>query len=218
MFADRFYMKVKKVLILSLIMFISCFGNTAYSDDSLVSENFLKRHSGKAFDPSREISYDQLLALIQAARWACSSFNDQPWNFIICERSITPEAYQKALSSIIPSQQKWAMNAPMLVVIIARTNFLYNGKFNEWAEYDTGAAAISMALQACDLDLMTHQIGGFDKSKIIQDFELEENFKPLSIMAIGYESEGDSNPEPRTRRQIGENFFLGGTEQSVPEW
>lgn len=178
--------------------------------ENLVSEIFMKRHSGNYFDAGAYPSGETIEALIEAARWAPSSFNDQPWNFIICDKASTPEAYEKALSTIIPSQQAWAKNAPILVIVVARTKFLYNGKANEWAHYDTGAAALNMALQASDLDLMAHTIGGYDKQKIIAAFGLPENFVPQSIIAIGYESnEPQPQPKPRVRREIKENFFLG---------
>lgn len=171
---------------------------------------FFKRHSGRAFDSSREVSEGQIESLIQAARWAPSSHNDQPWNYIICHRALSPEAYHLALSSFKDRQKKWVKNAPLFVVIVARKLHLHDGSPNYWAEYDTGASAVSMALQAVSLGLMAHQIGGFDKEKVKRDFQLPENCKPMAIMVIGYENpEGDSILKPRVRRPVKENFFLG---------
>ena len=137
---------------------------------SAPEEIFLKRHSGKTFDPTQAVSQEQIVDLSEAAKWAPSSRNDQPWNFIFCDKYTTPEAYLKVLDSLNTSNQKWAQEAPLLVVIVARTKETHKGKQNEWADYDTGAAAISMALQASEMGLMAHQIGGLIKKKFVKVF------------------------------------------------
>lgn len=203
------------ILFLLLFSFLTPF---TYSQEINPAEIFLKRHSYKAYDPTLEVNQEQMLALISAAKWAPSSHNDQPWNFIFCDKTRTPEAYLKAFDSLKETQQAWVQDAPLLVVVVARTKELHKGKMNEWAEYDTGAAGISMALQASELGLMAHQIGGFDKAKIKESFQLPENHKPLTIMVIGYEAPGeDSNAKPRTRRPINENFFLGEWNRGIEE-
>src|SRR5262249_16766267 len=154
------------------------------SEEAHVSPIFMKRHSGKSYDASKKVSQDQIQALMEAARWAPSSHNDQPWNFIFCDRDLTPEAYAKVLSSFKDTVQQWAKKAPLFVIVTTRLQLLYKDKPNEWADYDAGAAGISMALQAADLGLMAHQIGGFDKAKVRLDFQLPENIKPLAIMVI----------------------------------
>jgi len=171
-------------------------------------EIFLKRHSGKAFDPLGNVTQEQIRTIIEAGKWAPSSHNDQPWNFIICHRNLTPEAYQKAFSCFKPTQQAWAQDAPLFIMVVVRTKELYDGKFNYWAEYDTGASAISMALQATALGLMAHQVGGFDKDRARSLFKLPEECKPMAIMVIGYEA-FDPNALPRERREVGKNCFLG---------
>lgn len=193
--------------IIPFLLIIMSFSSLSFSHE--VSDIFIKRHSGKSYDSSRTVSMDQITTLIEAARWAPSSHNDQPWNFIICERTLTPEAYQKAFSSLKPeTQQKWAANAPLLIIVVARSQELYKTKFNPWHEYDTGAAAVSMALQAADLGLMAHQIGGFNKEIILKEFSLPENCNPLTIMVVGYELPEENTPS-RERRASGTNFFLG---------
>lgn len=186
-----------------------------YGDSKLLSEIFLKRHSGINFE-IKPVGEDQKHALIQAARWSPSSFNDQPWNFIFCDRFNTPEAYLKAYDSIYG--QDWIENVPLFVIVIARTEFRYNGELNEWAHYDTGAAALAMSLQATDMGLMAHQIGGFDKEIIKQEFYLPDGYSPLTIIAIGYEDTSEaSTEEPRTRYPINENFFSGEWERSLDQ-
>lgn len=194
----------------SLVLILFIFVFTSLHAASPVSEIFIKRHSGKSYDPARPIAEDQLRALVDAARWAPSSHNDQPWNFIFCDREKTPEAYQTALSSLKGTQQLWVKNAPLIVIIAARTQTLYKNKPNEWAQYDTGAAAVSMALQAADLGLMAHQIGGFDDELIKQAFPFPDNVTPVTLMVLGYEaSESDPQAKPRERRPSSQNFFLG---------
>ncbi len=181
----------------------------------LVSEIFLKRHSGKAYYPSIGIPKEQLWSLMESARWTPSSFNDQPWNFIFCDKALNPEAYKNALESLV-GNQKWAKKAPMLIVVIARTKFTYNNLANEWAFYDTGAAALAMSLQAADIGLMVHQIGGFDKQKIRQDFNLPADYEPVVVMTLGYEDmESSGEAAPRIRRPMDENFFMGSWGQWV---
>ena len=204
-------MKINKFAIVCLVLFTTLIGNLSISasiNDSLVSEIIIKRHSGKNYSQSELISYDQILSLMEAARWAPSSYNDQPWNFILCEKDMTHEDYEKVLNCLIPSQKKWAENAPILVVIVARKKFQHNGKPNEWAEYDTGAAVQNLALQAVEIGLMAHSIGGFDKEKLIQDLHIPADFQPMCVVAIGYEV-ADEVEKPRIRKPIGENFFFG---------
>lgn len=202
-------MEYKNKLLMYLFTLTCCFFSTlTSSEESLVSDNFIKRHSGTSFDPSRFLDNMQINALITAAKWTPSSFNDQPWNFIICDLVQTPEAYEKALASIYESQRDWVHNAPVLIVVVVRTKYSYNDEVNEWAEYDTGAATFSMSLQATDLELMTHQLGGFDSEFVRKAFQIPEDYKPIAIMAVGYET-ADAEPQQRERLPVGKNFFLG---------
>jgi nitroreductase len=179
-----------------------------YGDSSLLSEIFIKRHSGKNFEVM-ELTEEQYEALIQSARWTPSSYNDQPWNFIFCDRYKNPQAYGKVINSIYG--QDWVENVQLFVITIVRHNFDYNQEENEWALYDTGAAALSMSLQASEMGLMAHQIGGFDRDEIKQEFNLPDGFEPITIIAIGYEKTAidSSEEEPRTRYPKEKNFFSG---------
>lgn len=196
----------------SILLFFAVFFalHTLSSEEILGSPLFLARHSGKTYDPNRDLSLDQIQALITAARWAPSSHNDQPWNFILCHRTHTPEAWEKAFRAFKPRQQAWTQNAPLFAITITRTTLSKTGKVNSYAEYDTGAAAFSIALQAVNLGLMAHQVGGFDKEIISKEFHLPENCKPMTIIVIGYEGSDSSSPlYLRDRKSISENFFWG---------
>ncbi len=186
--------------VLTLLLSSACLN--AYNE-SLLPEIFMKRHSGTEYQ-TIPLTEDQIQALVQAARWTPSSYNDQPWNFIFCDQFTNPEAYLKAVDSIYG--QEWVESAPLLVIAVVRSNFLYNEEFNDWAEYDTGAAVLSMSLAATELGLMAHQIGGFDREQIQEDFNIPEGYTPITITAIGYESETPSETS-RIRRSVEENFF-----------
>lgn len=187
--------------------------SSLYGDSALLPDVFMRRHSGTEYN-LQPLTEDHMQALVQSARWTPSSYNDQPWNFIFCDRYSTPEAYFKVVDSIYG--QEWVEEAPLLVIVVVRSNFLYNGKKNDWAEYDTGAAAYGMSLAATEMGLMAHQIGGFDPEQIKEEFAIPEGFTPLALIAIGYESDSASESE-RIRRPVTENFFKGDWGHPIDE-
>jgi nitroreductase len=166
-----------------------------------------KRHSGYSFDSTRSVTSDQIQSIIKAGRSAPSSYNDQPWYFIICDRTTNPAAYNKVFNTLVGFNQNWVKNVPLLIVSVASANS-HKGAFNRWAQYDTGAAAFSMMLQATSLGLMAHQMGGFDELKLREVFGISQDFVPMAVMAIGYAAEGDVAIE-KDRKPISENFFMG---------
>lgn len=168
---------------------------------------FEQRHSGRSYD-EREVTRDQIQQLIEGTQLAPSCYNDQPWTFIICSKSEDPEAYQKLLSTLAEGNQAWAKNAHVLIAVISGTKFHHNGKPNRWGPYDTGAAGMSMALEAVNLGLMAHQMGGFDEKKLSELFQIPEGHIPQSVMAVGYEAK-DATIIPKERNKIAKNFFAG---------
>jgi len=174
-------------------------------------ENLIhSRHSGRTYDSSKSLSREQIDRLIEAARYSPSCYNDQPWNFIICDKTTHPEAYQKAFNTLVEFNQGWAKNAPVLVIIVAGSTFAKNQKPNRWGQYDAGAAAMSMMYAAESLGLMTHQMGGFDEAKIQKEFNIPEGYIPMAVMSVGYEAENaqDKNT-PKERKPVDANFFFG---------
>lgn len=166
------------------------------------------RFSGRSYDSSRPVTQEQLRALVEAAHIAPSCYNEQPWSFIICDRNQDPKAYDKTFSTLMEANQKWAQEAPVLIISVAGSKFSRNGKPNRWGQFDTGAAAISMALEAVELGLMAHQMGGFDEKKISELFSIPEEFTPMSVMAIGYPAE-DIVQSEKERKPVSQSFFLG---------
>lgn len=168
---------------------------------------FLKRHSGRSYDPARKVLSEDLKTILEAARWAPSCYGDEPWRFIVCEKK---DAYEKVFNTLAPANQKWAGNAPILIISIACSTFSHTQKHNRWAAYDTGAAAMSLALQAADLGLMAHQMGGFDLPALAKAFELSEDCIPMAVIALGYEvKDAPDKNAPRHRKSLEENFFEG---------
>ncbi|MFN4173983.1 MAG: nitroreductase family protein [Parachlamydiaceae bacterium] len=175
--------------------------------EETLTEVISERKSGKNFDPAKKITDQQIKDLIHAAHNAPSCYNEQPWRFLICNKATHNDAFQKVFSSLAEANQKWAGNASALIVVSASTKFARNGKDNRWGPYDTGAAAILMALKATELGLLTHQMGGFDEKKIATDFQIPEGYTPYAVMAVGY----SAAPEdlPRNRNPIATQFFDG---------
>ena len=181
-----------------------------------VHDLITSRWSGVSYDPDRQVTIDDLRALAEAGRWAPSCFGDQPWRILFCSKASNPQAWQKAFDCLAEGNQPWCRNAPVLAIICADTRFSQNDKTNAWHAYDTGAAAVSICLQAGHLGLMTHQMAGFDPETARQDFAIPERINPLAMMTIGYQTTEDNIPDalrerelkPRQRNPLADNFFL----------
>ncbi|MES2626094.1 MAG: nitroreductase family protein, partial [Pseudomonadota bacterium] len=177
-----------------------------------------QRYSGVSFDSTRPVAHQTLLTLAEAARWAPSCFGDEPWRFIICSKQDNPDAWNKALECLVEKNRAWCQHAPVLIITCASLLFDHNGTPNSFGPYDTGAAAMSMCLQATALGLMTHQMAGFVADKARELFAIPETVKPLAMMAVGYQLPEASLLEefktrelsPRKRKPLAEHFF-GGT-------
>ena len=182
-----------------------------------INDMLASRWSGVAFDPGRPVEAEKLSACIEAARWSLSCYGAQPWNFIICDRSRDEAAWDTAFDCLVEGNRAWARNAPVLILAVAVERFRHNGEPNRWAQYDTGAAGISLCLQATDLGLMAHQMGGFDAHKSSQIFGIPDDYTPMAMIAIGYQIAREAIPEerqdrefaPRKRNPAGEHFFFG---------
>lgn len=182
-----------------------------------IHELLANRWSGRAYDAERFVTEEQVISLLEAARWAPSCFGDQPWRFVVCSKSTDAEAWQRAYDCLVPGNQSWAVNAPLLILICADTLFSHNQKENRWAGYDTGAAAENLCLQATGLGLMAHQMGGFDSNKAREAFAVPSQFELMAMLSVGYPAQLESlsaeqrerEIAPRARRPLGELFFSG---------
>lgn len=182
-----------------------------------ISEIIANRWSGRAYNPNKPVTDEQVTALLEAARWAPSCYGDQPWRFVLCNKGKNPQAWQAAFDTLAESNQAWAKNAPLLVLVCANTLFRHNGKPNRWAAYDTGAATENLCLQATELRLVAHQMGGFSVEAARKAFYVPEQFELMAMVAIGHGDTPESLPDdlrerqlaPRQRLALGELFFDG---------
>lgn len=181
------------------------------------------RWSGRAYDANQSVSEAQVISLLEAARWAPSCFGDQPWRFVVCNKTNNLQAWQAAFDSLVPGNQGWAVNAPVLLLICADTLFGHNDKPNKWAAYDTGAATENLCLQATADGLMAHQMGGFDADKARAAFNVPARYQILAMVSIGYPAaieslSGEAKERelaPRSRKTLGELFFNGQWDQPI---
>jgi nitroreductase len=177
------------------------------------------RWSGRAYDATRPVTPEQVIGLMEAARWAPSCYGDQPWRFIVWDRNSNSNAggWQQAFDCLSPGNQGWVKNAPLLLLVTADTLFNHNGQPNRWAQYDSGAAAENLCLQAEALGLMAHQMGGFDADKARAAFDIPSQYTPMAMIAVGYPADHATfstevqqrETAPRKRRALGELFFAG---------
>ena len=158
-----------------------------------------KRWSPRAFD-SKLVETEKLAQLFEAARWASSCSNDQPWIFIVATKDDTVN-YQKMLDCLVPANVLWAQLAPVLGLVVAQNNFKRNGNPNAWCEFDSGQAAATLVLQATALNLVAHQMGGFDAAKAIATFNIPETAHPIAAIAIGYEGQASNLPPDLQERE-----------------
>jgi len=148
--------------------------------DQLISN----RWSPRAFNSEFVIDKKSILSLFEAARWAPSCYGDQPWKFILFQKEdITP--WVSALNCLSVGNQNWAMDASILIVVCANKLFAHNSEPNRWSQYDTGASAENICLQALSLGFAAHQMGGFDEIKIRNLSNIPEQFDILSVIAVG---------------------------------
>jgi nitroreductase len=147
---------------------------------------FHSRWSPRAFS-DRVVSLADLTRVFEAARWAASSNNEQPWRFVVGVRG--SETYKKLHGSLVGFNQAWAGSAPVLILGVAATKFTKNGSPNGYALYDLGAAASYLTLQAAELGLSTHQMAGFDHDAARTALEIPEEYALGSVIALGYQGE-----------------------------
>ncbi len=145
-----------------------------------------ERWSARSFD-GREVSAATLRKVFEAARWAASSNNEQPWRFIVGRRG--DATWKKIYETLAETNRKWAHRAPVLMVGAAATRFSKNGAENRFALYDLGAASSYLTLQAATLGLTTHQMGGFDQEAARKALGIPAEYALGAVIALGYRGE-----------------------------
>jgi len=177
-----------------------------------------RRWSPRAFDPNRPVTREQLKVLLEAGRWAPSCNGDEPWRYLIWDKGRDPQGWQKAYDCLNENNKKWVKNVPLLMLSCAGSAFEATGKPNRWTQHDTGAASVSMALQAVAMGLVIHQMGGWDADKARAAFAIPPEYTPMAMIAVGYQASPDILDEetkakemrPRGRKPVVERFYEGG--------
>ena len=167
-----------------------------------VIEPIAKRWSPRAF-ADRPVEKEKLLSVLEAARWAASSYNEQPWRFIVATRD-EPEAFEKLLSCLREGNQGWAKGAPVLLLGLVKKTFSNSGGDNRHARHDLGQAVAQLTLQAVALDLYVHQMAGILPDKAQEVFEVPDEFEVVSGIALGYVGDPETLPEDLQARERGE--------------
>ena len=160
-----------------------------------------RRWSPRAFD-SPPVEPEKLRSLFEAARWAASSYNGQPWYFIVATKD-DPESYKKILDSLVEFNQGWARNAPVVGLSVAGLKMPQDGSANRHAFHDVGQAAASLALQATALGLQIHQMAGIIPDKARETFGIPADYEAVAGFVIGYPGDPASLPDPLRQREQG---------------
>jgi nitroreductase len=169
--------------------------------DHSIEEILKRRWSPRAFS-NRIVEREQLQSLFEAARWAASSFNEQPWSFIVATKE-KPEEYTALLNCLLEKNQQWAHLAPVLMVSVAKLNFDKNGKPNRHAFHDVGMAVSNLIVQATTFGLYVHQMAGFSVERVRETYSVPDGFEPVAAIAVGYPDDLSVLPEPFREQEIG---------------
>ena len=157
-----------------------------------------ERWSPRGFDRAHEIGDEALAALLEAARWAPSAGNSQPWRFLVTRRG--EPAHDRLFTALAPGNQAWAGAASALILVAARTTG-DDGRPQPWALYDTGQAVAALVTQAQADGLSVHQMGGFDTGAVRAELGLGENLTPVVVVAVGRHDSEAGLPEPLAARE-----------------
>jgi nitroreductase len=186
--------------------------------DNEVIDLIRERWSPRAFDASRPVGIAELWQLFEAARWAPSSRNEQPWRFVVARRDHSRDASESLLAALSPTNQTWARAAPVLVLVAVRMTVERTGEANRHAYYDAGQAVAFLSLQAQSQGLGVRQMEGFDHAIARTVCAVPDEFEPAVVMAVGYPGDpatltNDKHREmemaPRQRRKISEFVYNG---------
>jgi nitroreductase len=149
-----------------------------------VIELIKNRWSPRSFS-NEPIPEEKLLSMFEAASWAASSRNEQPWRFIYGKKG-EGQNYDKIFNSLVEWNQKWAKTAPILAIGLVKTHFEHKEYLNAYAHFDLGQALANLSIQAIANNIYIHQIGGFDKDNAVASFNIPQAYEPVVAFAIGY--------------------------------
>lgn len=168
--------------------------------DHPVHELIAKRWSPYAF-ADRAVSGEDLRSLFEAARWAASSYNEQPWSYIVATKA-SPGDFERLLSCLVEGNQAWAGAAPVLAIGCTSLNFTLNNQPNAAAVHDLGIAGASLTLEATARGLFVHQMIGILPDRARELYRIPEGVQPMTGLAIGYATDPDTLPEKYRERDL----------------
>jgi nitroreductase len=174
-----------------------------------------RRWSPHSFD-ARPVPQETLNRLLEAARWAPSCFNEQPWSFIIATKE-NPAEFERMLECLVEGNRVWARTAPVLMITVASLSFAHSGKPNRHAFHDVGAAMADLTLQAMSEGIFVHQMAGIDTEKARATYRIPATHEPVAGVALGYPGDVNVLPEglkqrtlaPRSRKPMEQFVFSG---------
>jgi len=158
------------------------------------------RRSKRAYS-EKPIEPEKIQSLFEAARWAPSSSNEQPWTYIYATKDQT-ELWGKIFDTLHDANKVWVERAPLLIMSLVRKNFIRNDKPNGSARYDLGAANAFLSLQATHVGLNVHQMGGFDREKAKINLNVPDTHEVMVVLAVGYEDVPEILPEHLMQREV----------------
>lgn len=165
--------------------------------DHPITDLIANRWSPIAYN-DKPVEEEKVNTLLEAARWAPSSFNEQPWSYVVGRKG---DEVHARLSECLAEGNSWAKEAAVLMLSVAKTFFEHKHKPNRHYMHDTGAASVLMAIQATDMDLVLHQMAGYDLDKARASFNISEDYEPAAMIAIGYPGDAESLPDDMKERQ-----------------
>jgi nitroreductase len=195
---------------------------TAYPEkpapaDYTLDDEIARRWSPRIFEEGRAVERDKVMTLLEAARWAPSCFNEQPWRYLVFDGT-DAEALARARACLVEGNA-WALKAPVLMISIARDNFTHNEEPNRTAQHDVGLASENLVLEAVELGLVAHQMAGFNVARARREFNIPEGFTVLAMIALGYPYRGSLDDldektrgkelTSRSRKRVSEIAFTG---------
>jgi nitroreductase len=173
-----------------------------------------ERWSPAIYSPAT-VEPQKLLSILEAARWAPSSFNAQPWSFLVARKE-DPEEFARMLSCLVPGNVTWAQHVPVLMLSVTNLRFDHNGSPNRHAWHDTGIATGFLMLQAAALGLLAHGMAGFDAAKARELYAIPDTHDPVAAIGLGYPGEDQGAPDElrkrnkrRPRRPFDQFVFAG---------
>jgi len=158
-----------------------------------VHELIRRRWSPRSFS-AREVSAEDLKTILEAARWAASSNNEQPWRFLVARKS-DGAPYEKILNLLVPFNQDWAKTAPVLLIMAAKRTFSHSGAPNRYNLHDAGQALAHLFLEATALGLHAHGMAGFDNERPRKELGIPDDYDLGAAVALGYLDAPDQLPE-----------------------